>query len=547
MAEKQKSNKELAKLRRLDTRWSDLKGIRSNWEIAWEELRHYVRPDVMSFIGDQTRGQERHYRRFDGTAPWALEQLASGLNSFLTSPNDQWFTLSVFGKPMNELTNPQKKWLQDVANIIYQEYSETEVGWNSATHENYLDLGTFGTSVLFQGEVARKNRLTFRPYELSTCYLDEDEDGLIDVNYRIDMLSKRQIMQRWPKSVPEAVMKDESTTKKWKVVHAVEPRDDLGSLGKGRGSINKPYSSIYWMPECNEILDEGGYDEFPYAIPRWGKLTGETYGRGPGMTCIQDVRTVNTMVREILIAAQLANRPPILVPDDGYMLPIRTAPSSLIYYTPGADELKPIDFSGRVELALDVINEHRDTINKCFHVDWIIRGKKKERQTAFEIDDDRNEMLRQLTPVLGRIQNELLEKSISRSYNLLSNMGRIPESPFEEDVVFEINYTSPAATAQRGVKGNVARRYLQDLLQLAQIKPEVLDEVNMTRTARYIADLDNVPREILSTDEELAAIQQQRAAEAQQAAQAQQVVDAQGAASANLDLAKAEEIAGATL
>jgi hypothetical protein len=44
----------------------------------------------------------------------------------------------------------------------------------------------------------------------------------------------------------------------------------------------KPWASCYLYEARSGMLDEGGYDVFPFTVPRWTKASGEVHGRGPG-------------------------------------------------------------------------------------------------------------------------------------------------------------------------------------------------------------------------------------------------------------------------
>jgi hypothetical protein len=43
-----------------------------------------------------------------------------------------------------------------------------------------------------------------------------------------------------------------------------------------------PVASIYIERKTKHVLQNGGFEEFPYAVPRWYKVAGEKYGRSPG-------------------------------------------------------------------------------------------------------------------------------------------------------------------------------------------------------------------------------------------------------------------------
>ena len=66
----------------------------------------------------------------------------------------------------------------------------------------------------------------------------------------------------------------------------------------------KNYKSCYVLVEEKALLEEGGFDEFPYMVPRWQKVAGEIYGRSPSMTCLPDIKMVNQMMKTVIKAAQ---------------------------------------------------------------------------------------------------------------------------------------------------------------------------------------------------------------------------------------------------
>ena len=90
----------MAEIGEILRRFEQLKSERSVWAQHWQQISDYVLPERGRFIGEQAGlqlgeagGRRRHFRIFDDTAPWALEQLASGLQGMLTGPAVRWFQL----------------------------------------------------------------------------------------------------------------------------------------------------------------------------------------------------------------------------------------------------------------------------------------------------------------------------------------------------------------------------------------------------------------------------------------------------------------------
>ena len=352
----------------------------------------------------------------------------------------------------------------------------------------------------------------------------------------------RQIEQQFGEIPPETRKDAEKQQgKEFEVIHAVFPRAnrDTGKLTQ----TNMKFASIWVIKELKYVIRESGFMEFPYPTPRWTKVSGETYGRSPGMVCLPDIRMLNAMSKTLIKAAEKAVDPPLLVPDDGFMLPIKTAPASLIYHETGLqDELKPLISGGDPGLSLELMEQRREQIRRTFFTDWLIRQRKKERQTTVEIMDERNEMLQQLAPMLGRLQTEFMGPTIRRSIRLLDRAGRlVPPPPELEGAKIDIIYTSPAAKAQMSGKATVMQAYVQDIASLAQIDPTALDGIDFDAMAKELGKLRDVSQTIMRSDEQIMQLREQRQMKEQQQ---ELLTGGVEAAKATKDFAMAEKALG---
>jgi hypothetical protein len=528
-------------VRELGERYADLKRRRSTWDDQYDEIQRFVRPNVPTFRGqDLTKGKRRHDEVYDGTAAWSLEQFAAGLSSYLTSSTDRWFTLGFEGIPNHELPFELVRYLEQVSDIIYHVYALSDSSHAPAMHETYLDIGGFGTAVLFQRQ-GKKVPIQFRSFPLSDCFVDENGDGLIDVNFRRLMMTTRQLIQAFPKSAGEEKVAKAKDHEMWEVVHACFPRTDREP--KSLGPRGKKYASVYFCPTLDQPLEEGGSDEFLYHIPRWTKLSGEIYGRSPCMSVLPDVKMLNQMKKEIIFSAQLANRPPIVFDDDSMLYPVKgIVPGTILYKQPGAERPEPLMSGAQPQFAYELVAETREHIRRALYIDFLLRPKKNERQTTVEIMDDRSEMLRQMSPMLGRLQVELLNPMVERSYLILDRMGMLPQAPAVAQefigVPLEVAYISPAAKAQFGTKVAAMSQFTQDLAQLAQFDPSVMQILDSPAYVGELARLRDVSPKVIKDPKKLKAMQE---AQAQQA-QAQQAMEAAPAMSGAIkDIAQARQ------
>src|ERR1043165_5430963 len=92
-----------------------------------------------------------------------------------------------------------------------------------------------------------------------------------------------------------------------------------------------PYASYYVCCATNDVIEEGGFRTFPYAVGRYDLNPGEVYGRSPCMTILPDVKMLNEMNRTTIQAAQLQVLPPLLAHRDGILDAIRLTPAAINY------------------------------------------------------------------------------------------------------------------------------------------------------------------------------------------------------------------------
>jgi hypothetical protein len=451
------------------------KEVRSSWESHWQELRDLVRPQASDFNRRVLPGEERTGRIYDGTAPRSLQELASGLNSYLTSPAERWYFMTVDSEYVLE-DDESLLWLEHVSDLIYFHYSLPQVGFNTSIHESYLDDGAFGTSVMYQDRDYATGQPIIRAYPLSSCWLKENSSGMIDTVFRLVEFDTRQARQEFGSRLPTKILEEKDPDKMWSFVHKVSPNRDR-DMSK-YDSVNKPFASCWVNIEEKQVVRESGYDEMPYSVSRWTKIAGEIYGRSPAMDCLPDIRMINAMSRTVLRAAQKIVDPPIITDDDGVMLPLKTFPGAVILKTPGAAFPQPLETKGRVDIGLDMMNQRRDFIAKCFFVDYLRRPQKKERQTQLEVQDERDEMHRMMGPMLGRQQSEKLGPLLRRTYNILNASGKIPLAPERlrrSKLPLKITYISPAARAQMAAKIAALQQAINDAAVFSQFKPDALD------------------------------------------------------------------------
>ncbi len=491
-------------------RFESFKSERGNFEAQWEEIRDLVRPNAKSFQGQEFNGDRRTLKIYDTTAGASNMELASGLHSYCTSPVDRWFNLSVQDKDFLDDSPDSLMWLEIVSDAMYKLYAKPSVGFNPTLHEGYLDQGAFGTTVIYQDWDSATANLHFRAFPLASCFIAENSDGQVDTLYRMIEYTTRQAIQNFgADNLPKKITEENNQDKMWSFIHAVYPRSDR-NVRKMRQQ-DKAWASCWVSKEASAIVKESGYDSFPYHVPRWTKVAGEVYGRSPAMECLPTIKMINEMQKTILRAGQKVVDPPLVVDHEAFMLPIKTFPSALIYRDSSEGKIEPLITGGRVEIGIELITRAADQVSHAFFIDWLRAQKNNVQMTATEVVDRRDEQLRLLAPMLGRLQAELLSPLLKRTYELMNKAGMIPPAPPElARRKLIVDYVSPAAIAQNGSKIGAMSQTFRDLAEVATVAPTVLDRFDFDEVANQYVTLRNVSRKVLRTNEAMAALRKER-------------------------------------
>src|SRR5690606_8258094 len=123
-------------------------------------------------------------------------------------------------------------------------------------------------------------------------FIAEDDAGAIDTVYRRCRWTARQAAMRFgedklSKTIRDALKQEREQDKRFDFWHIVEPRKERDARRR-----ELPILSLYIEAESKHEIEEGGFHELPYVVPRWETAADEVYGRSPGMLALPDARTL---------------------------------------------------------------------------------------------------------------------------------------------------------------------------------------------------------------------------------------------------------------
>jgi hypothetical protein len=528
-------------------RWVALQTERSSWIAHWRELSDYLLPRSTRFYkSDRNKGTKRHNAIFDNTASRSLRVLAAGMMSGMTSPARPWFRLALPDEDLMDYA-PVKSWLAETQKRMLNVFARSNT--YLMLHAVYEELGAFGTSAA----------LVMDDYDaLIHHYQSPVGEFALATDYRGNV---NTIYREFEKTVSELVAEfgleacSRTTQNLYRsgnldawvpVIHGVEPRTDRDITR--RDGKNKPWRSVYFEPgsEGEGLLREGGYDRFPGLAPRWHKMPGDVYGNSPGMEALGDIKQLQHEQLRKANAIDYQTKPPLQVPASMKGRDLDYLPGGVTYVdAPGAQNAVATLFDVRIDLQhlLFDIEDVRGRIRSAFYADLflMLASSNTARMTATEVAERHEEKLLMLGPVLERLHNELLKPLIDETFFRMVAANLVPPIPEAlQGAELDVEFVSMLAQAQRAIGVNGIDRFVGNVGAIAQMRPEVLDKLNVDRWADHYADMLGVDPDLIVASEDVVMIRQQRA-QAQAQAQQMQQIQAQADAAAKLGTVKTNE------
>ena len=504
-------------------RCSALESDRQTWEDHWQDILDYVMPRKADVTFVRSKGEKRTEVLFDSTAITANNLLAASLQGTLTSPSLPWFHLKLRDEDANQNRDVQL-WLEDSARRMYDMFNESN--FNTEVHELYLDLTSVGTGAIFveEGNDGFSNSgIHFNCLHIAEYFIQENVNGKVDTLYRKYKLTARQAIEEFGEdNVGEKIIEaaKNKPDKQFNFIHAVEPTKDY-ERATGKSATKLPFHSCHVCVEDKMKVRTGGYNEFPYLVPRWSKATGEIFGRSPSYNALPDIKTLNKAVEIGLKAWAKAIDPPLLVQDDGVIGRVRMTPAGItVVRSDGA--IKPLQIGSNWQITDMKENQLRQAIRQAYYSDQL-QLQEGPQMTATEVQVRYELMQRLLGPTLGRFQSEFLNPLIERVFGIMYRAGAFLQEPeMLRGQQMDIEYVGPLARSQR-MEESIAIEKLYGLaMNVVQVDPAIMDNINHDEAIRLRGKLLGVPKTVLRGRDEVEEMRAERAEQQAMAAQAAQ-------------------------
>lgn len=507
-------------------RWETLRSEQANFRNLWQDVDRYLSLNKDRANTDEFQGEQRTEFVFSGHAPWALGVSSAAIQGTLFPSSIKSFNFSL---DLGDLSKADKLWFQTATNEMFAAINKSN--FRSPFAETVSDLLAYGTGVLWITERSQGGPswrgLRFQSFQPRDVVVEEGEDDVVNAVYRQSRPTADKLIQMFGDNVSQRVKRmaeRQRLGERVKILHIIKPRFEA-KPGKDGLMLDRdmPFMSVWIEEDSKHLLRESGVMEMPYAVPRWSKTNSESYGRGPGILSMPDIRTLNRAVELRLKAWAKAIDPPLLVNDRGVIGPLRMVPGGVnSVRRDGA--IQPFINNARFDVSNFSEADLKQAISQAFFIDQIqLPPPTGTPLSATEFAGRFETMQRILGPTFGRVEHELLEVMLKRIFFLMLRRQALTPPPERIMQVLEaegdrlvVRFDGPLARAQQQAEVESIQRAYGVAAPLAAQFPEVMDRFDHGEAGRLILQFLRVPEEMMMDDEQVAAQQEARAADAQE-------------------------------
>ena len=457
-------------------------------------------------------GSKKMQRVFDSTAINSTQRFANRLQSVVFPPQRKWAKLEAG----SDIPPEQKQQAQAILEV-YQDKMFTmlnQSNFDIAMGEFLLDLAV-GTACMMVQPGDDVQPLNFIPVPLFLVSYEEGANGQVDNVYRRMRMKGESIQRQWPDAEISDDLKRRIENK---------PTDDVELL---EATIYDYKRGDY----CYHVIDKVSKTEIvyrrrkmsPWVISRYMKVAGEIYGRGPLMTALPDIKTLNKVKELLLKNASLAVAGVYTAADDGVLNPntVKITPGAIIPVARNGGAQGPallaLPRSGDFNVSQLVINDMTQSIKRIL-LDESLPPDNMSARSATEIVERMKELAQNLGSAFGRLINETMIPVTAKILEVMDERGLIDMPLRVNGLEVKVTPVAPLAMAQNMEEVNSIMQYMQISQSLGTdgqlaIKTDVLVD--------YLADKLGVPAAVRNTAAERAVLMEEMKNQQQQQAIAQ--------------------------
>lgn len=411
------------------------------WRSIHQEAFDFSAPQRSTFH-QHSPGQRKNRHVFDSTAIDGLVTFANRIQGAIIPSWMEWQQL-VAG---TDIPDEEK----DKLNALLEQ--ETKTFFSIVNHSNFsteitpglsdLGIGT-GAIQLDEGLFNVESPVLFSNVPLAELHLETPIKGKIENVWRPQEVEAGMIQQTWPKAdlPPEVLQRAEKQPHfKEKILNGMllNPKDGL-------------YHQLVIHRSKKMLMFTQSFKTKRLIVFRWHVTPGETFGRGPILDKMADIRTVNKVKEFILQNAAIQMAGMYTGRDDGIFNPqtVRIAPGIVMPVSSNETKnpsLTALPRAGDIGIGDLILKDLQESIKKSLLADPLGDIDDPVR-TLGENLIRMQETLKDRGASFGRLKSELIEPLVAGIVDIAQSQGKMAPIVIDGKEV-TIHHSSPLAKAE---------------------------------------------------------------------------------------------------
>ena len=429
----------------------------------------------------------RPTRQYDSTGQISAANFVNTIQREFTPPFTEWSSLRAGPGVPEEQKTDLNETLEKITSTFFSYLNSSN--FSTASAEMYFEWG-IGTGALWFYEGDETNPFNFQASPISEIGISEGKYGEVDFKTRRYKTKLKLLQELWPNAtIPSNLNVKETPEKEIEVTECFYyDYEDL----LWRYDVIVEKECIFYTTHTEEIC----------FTPRWMKIPGFTYGIGPFVMALADVKTLNVLKEFLLRSAALDVAGVYTITSDGAMNPntLNIAPNTFIPVERNSGENGPtiqrLDTSANFQLQEFISQGLVDQIRKTL-LDNRLPAETPQPKTAFEIAQRMREFQTDIGSAFGRGYFEYVQLLWKRGLAILKRKGLIelPEGFTIDNLFIQVHVTSPIAQTQQAEQ---IQKFMESYSMVAQIKPEIaLTRYRVEDIPAWLTEMTGTPTKLL--------------------------------------------------
>ena len=506
------------KLRQLG---DDLMAKKASLNSLWQEVADNFYPERATFTINRSVGSDFASNLLTSYPILCRRDLGNQFGSMLRPVSKPWFHIT--RRHIQDEDNETRQWLEAFEETQRRAMYDPHTMFTRATKEGDHDFAAFGQCAISVELNRNADALLYRCWHLKDMAWQNNEEGRIGAKFRKWKPTAQTLVRTFGKGkLHNDIVRclDNEPFTEFNLMHMVVESDMYDKASQ------RPWWSIWYDVDHNQIVEETAiWTEF-YCIPRWQTVSDTQYSYSPAtVAALPDARLIQAMTWTLLEAGERATYPPMIATIDAVKSDVGNYAGGITWVDPEYDErlgeaLRPLtqDFRG-FSFGRELTEDARKLLYKSFFLDTLNMPTRGPEMTAYEVSQRIQQYIRDALPIFEPMEMDYNAKLCDMTFELLWRGGTFG-SPLSwpkklQGADIEFTFESPLHDALEQSKGQTLIEGEGLTAAVMKVDPSVASVIDAKVALRDALYGIGVPAKWLRSEEAVQEIDNRQEQEAQ--------------------------------